>query len=208
MGKAQRALRCSLNLGKMMGKALRAFDIRRHRMCGVDVGQTGRRTKRLGAEVFPASVGGEMMRFAVEWLMVVGLAAGFAIAARAEEVDIGKAEFQSSCASCHGADAKGNGPVSGQLKTTPSDLTMLARNNSGVFPTNAVYETVYGSKSVPAHGTREMPIWGERFNPIINLPHAVDPYYWQKAGPQQNPEVVVRTRILAVIDYLNRIQQK
>lgn len=149
-----------------------------------------------------------MMRSAVEWLIIAGLAASVATAAKAEEVDIGKAEFQSSCASCHGADAKGRGPVSGQLKTAPSDLTMLAKNNNGVFPTNAVYETLYGSKSVPAHGTREMPIWGERFNPIVNLPHAVDSYYWQKAGPQQNPEVVVRTRILAVIDYLNRIQQK
>jgi mono/diheme cytochrome c family protein len=149
-----------------------------------------------------------MMRSAVERLIIAGLAAGLAASAQAEDVDIGKAEFQSSCASCHGADAKGNGPVSGQLKTRPSDLTLLTRTNNGVFPTNAVYETIYGSKSVPAHGTRDMPIWGERFNPIVNLPHAVDPYYWQKAGPQQNPEVVVRTRILAVIDYLNRIQQK
>jgi hypothetical protein len=53
-----------------------------------------------------------------------------------------------------------------------------------------------------------MPIWGERFNPIINLPHTVDPYYWRMAGPEKSPEVVVRTRILAVIDYLSRIQQK
>ena len=149
-----------------------------------------------------------MMRSAVECLIIAGLAAGFAASAHAEDVDIGKADFQSSCASCHGPQAKGNGPVSGQLKTPPSDLTMLAKNNNGVFPTNAVYETIYGSKSVPAHGTREMPIWGERFNPIVNLPHAVDSYYWQKARPQQDPEVVVRTRILAVIDYLNRIQQK
>ncbi len=119
-----------------------------------------------------------MMRSAVECLIIaglgVGLAAGFAASAQAEEVDIGKAEFQSSCASCHGADGKGKGPVSGQLKTAPSDLTMLTKTNNGVFPTNAVYETIYGSKSVPAHGTREMPIWGERFNPIVNLPHAVD----------------------------------
>jgi hypothetical protein len=54
----------------------------------------------------------------------------------------------------------------------------------------------------------EKPIWGERFNPIINLPHYVDPSYWKMAGPQNAPEVVVRTRILAVIDYLSRIQQK
>ena len=85
---------------------------------------------------------------------------------------------------------------------------MLAKNNNGVFPTNAVYETINGLKSIPAHGTREMPIWGERFNPIINLPHYVDPSYWQKAGPEQSPEVVVRKRILSVVDYLGRIQQK
>jgi mono/diheme cytochrome c family protein len=143
-----------------------------------------------------------------KWLMTACLAAGLAAAARAESIDIGKAEFQSSCASCHGADAKGRGPVSDQLRTPSPDLTLLTRNNNGVFPTNAVYETIDGSKTVPAHGSREMPIWGDRFNPIIGLPHSVDPSYWKMAGPEQSPEVVVRTRILAVIDYLSRVQQK
>jgi mono/diheme cytochrome c family protein len=149
-----------------------------------------------------------MITGSLKWLTIAGVAAGFASAAEAQPSDIGKSEFLSSCASCHGADGKGKGPVSEQLKVSPSDLTMLAKNNNGVFPTNAVYETIHGSKAVPAHGTREMPIWGERFNPIINLPHAVDPFYWRLAGPENSPEVVVRTRILAVIDYLNRIQQK
>ena len=139
---------------------------------------------------------------------MTSLTAGFAAVAQAEDVDIGKSEFQSSCASCHGTDAKGKGPVSDQLKIPPPDLTMLAKNNNGVFPTNAVYETIYGSKTIPAHGSREMPIWGERFNPVVSLPHFVDPSYWQKAGPGQSPEVVVRTRIIAVIDYVNRIEQK
>jgi len=149
-----------------------------------------------------------MMKCGVKWLIITGLTAGFAAAAQAEDFDIGKSEFQSSCASCHGADAKGKGPVSDQLKIPPPDLTMLAKNNNGVFPTNALYETIYGSKTIPAHGTREMPIWGERFNPIVDLPHNVDPFYWKMAGPERSPEVVVRTRILAVIDYLNRVQQK
>ena len=48
-----------------------------------------------------------MMKREVRWLILVGLATGFAAAAQAEEFDIGKSEFQSSCASCHGADAKG-----------------------------------------------------------------------------------------------------
>ena len=149
-----------------------------------------------------------MIKREVKWLIVASLAIGFAAAVQAEDFDIGKAEFQSSCASCHGADAKGKGPVSDQLKIPPADLTILARNNNGVFPTKAVYETVNGLKTIPAHGVREMPIWGERFNPIVNLPHEVDPFYWKMAGPERSPEVVVRTRILAVIDFLNRVQQK
>ena len=149
-----------------------------------------------------------MVSFGGKCLVMAGLTAGFAAAAQAEDLDMGRSEFQSSCASCHGADARGKGPVSHQLKIPPPDLTMLAKNNNGVFPTNAVYETVEGLKTIPAHGTREMPIWGERFNPVVNLPHYVDPYYWKMAGPEQSPEVVVRKRILAVIDYLSRIQQE
>jgi mono/diheme cytochrome c family protein len=141
-------------------------------------------------------------------LMIASLAAVLAAAAKAEGFDAGKAEFQSSCASCHGADGKGKGPVSEQLKVPPPDLTILAQKNNGVFPTNALYETIYGSKPIPAHGTREMPIWGERFNPIMNLPHIVDPAYDALDPSRELREVVVRTRILAVIDYLNRIQQK
>ena len=149
-----------------------------------------------------------MIKCHVKWLIIISLTADFAAAAQGQDFDIGKSEFQSSCASCHGADAKGKGPISEQLKTPPPDLTMLAKSNNGVFPTNSIYEILYGLKTMPTHGTREMPIWGERFNPIINLPHYVDPSYWKSAGPQQSPEVVVRTRILAVIDYLNRVQQK
>jgi mono/diheme cytochrome c family protein len=149
-----------------------------------------------------------MIKCGVQWLIITSLTAGFAAAAQAEEFDIGKWEFQSSCASCHGTDGKGKGPVSEQLKVPPPDLTMLAKKNNGVFPTNAVYETIDGLQTMPAHGSREMPIWGFRFNPIIAPPHNVDPTYWKVLGPQQSPEVIVRTRILAVIDYLNRIQQK
>ena len=52
----------------------------------------------------------------LKWLMIAGVAVGIAGAAQAEDVDIGKSEFQSSCASCHGTDGKGKGPVSEQLK--------------------------------------------------------------------------------------------
>ena len=106
-----------------------------------------------------------MITSCLKWLMIATLTAGFAAAAQAEDVDIGKSEFQSSCASCHGTDGKGNGPVSEQLKVPPPDLTMLAKKNGGVFPTNAAYEIIYGLKTLPAHGTRDMPIWGYQFTP-------------------------------------------
>lgn len=149
-----------------------------------------------------------MIAGSLRWLMVGSLAAVFATAVQAEDIDVGKAEFLSSCASCHGLDGKGKGPVSQQLKVSPADLTILAKNNGGVFPTNAVYETIYGSKTVSGHGSREMPIWGERFNPVMSLPHTVDPTYDALDPSRELREVVVRTRILAVMDYLNRIQQK
>ncbi len=149
-----------------------------------------------------------MITGCLKWLMIASFAGAFAAAAQAEDVDVGKAEFQASCASCHGADGKGKGPVSGQLKVPPADLTLLARNNNGVFPTNAVYETIYGSKTIAAHGNREMPIWGERFNPTMNYPHIIDPAYDALYPSRGSRDVVVRTRILAVVDYLSRIQQK
>ena len=149
-----------------------------------------------------------MMTSGLKWLTIASFAAGLAAAAQAEDFDVGKSEFQSSCASCHGADGKGKGPVSEQLKVPPSDLTMLAKKNNGIFPTNAVYETIYGSKTIPAHGTREMPIWGERFNPTMKYPHIIDPAYDALDPSRELREVVVRTRILAVIDCLSRIQQK
>ena len=153
--------------------------------------------------------GQDMMTSCLKWLMVAGVTAVFAAAAaRAENIDAGKAEFQSSCASCHGADGKGKGPVSEQLKVAPADLTILAKKNNGVFPTNAVYETIYGSKTISAHGTREMPIWGDRFNPTMNYPHIIDPTYDALDPSKGLRDVVVRTRILAIVDYLSRIQQK
>ena len=125
----------------------------------------------------------------------------------AEVLDPGKAEYHSSCASCHGSEGKGTGPVSTGLKVPPPDLTVLAKKNNGVFPFNSVYEIIDGRKTVVAHGTRDMPIWGDRYAP--------EPSKGLIPRPSENilslfydPEAVVRMRILAVIDYLNRIQEK
>ncbi len=125
----------------------------------------------------------------------------------AEELDPGKAEYQSSCGPCHGSDGKGNGPVSIELKVPPPDLTVLAKKNNGVLPFNSVYEIIDGRKTVIAHGTRDMPIWGDWYAPEPN--RALIPRPSENAYSMvYDPELIVRMRILAVIDYLNRIQEK
>jgi mono/diheme cytochrome c family protein len=77
---------------------------------------------------------------------------------------IGKDSFEAYCATCHGADARGNGPIARALKAAPADLTMLASRNRGVFPRDQVKGVLTGSaRTVPAHGTTEMPVWGPLF---------------------------------------------
>jgi mono/diheme cytochrome c family protein len=69
--------------------------------------------------------------------------------------------FANDCATCHGPDGRGNGPVAAVLKITPTDLTTLAKDGS--YPYARVYRAIDGRDLPLAHGTREMPIWGDRY---------------------------------------------
>jgi mono/diheme cytochrome c family protein len=74
-----------------------------------------------------------------------------------------KKEFQSLCAPCHGVAGRGNGPVAASLTTPPADLTRISQRNGGRFPKALVFVTVVGVERPAAHGTREMPVWGDIF---------------------------------------------
>jgi len=114
---------------------------------------------------------------------------GFNTASHAEDINAGKLDYQSTCASCHGKTGKGDGPLVPDLKTRPPDLTMLAKKNDGVFPTEVLYRIIDGRKTIRAHGTYDMPVWGSLF---------------QRSGTED----AVRQRISGLIDYLKSIQVK
>jgi mono/diheme cytochrome c family protein len=78
----------------------------------------------------------------------------------------GKETFLKYCASCHGEDAKGNGPASIALKPSPSDLTTLARRYEGKFPSGYVGALVKFGRNLAAHGSDDMPVWGSRFKDL------------------------------------------
>jgi mono/diheme cytochrome c family protein len=105
---------------------------------------------------------------------------------------VGHDLFKFYCATCHGRDGRGAGPVAQSLKIPPPDLTRLARRNNGTFPRTRVEQFVANGGDVltPAHGSADMPVWGPVFL-------GLDP-----------SDMRAKTRITNLVDYLASIQVK
>ncbi|MBZ5504334.1 MAG: cytochrome c [Acidobacteriia bacterium] len=75
--------------------------------------------------------------------------------------------YRAHCASCHGLDGTGNGPVAPALSTKMPDLTTMTQRSRGVFPLKRITKIVMGDQAdILAHGSREMPIWGPIFHQV------------------------------------------
>ncbi len=107
----------------------------------------------------------------------------------------GGVEFERSCAICHGFNGKGKGVMSDSLTKQPSDLTVLSKNNNGHFPFTEIYQMIEGSQSVGVHGSREMPVWGDRYRKEAEK-YGADEYLYS------------RGLILELLVYLMAIQEK
>ncbi len=81
----------------------------------------------------------------------------------------GKELFEAYCASCHGRDLKGQGPVAASLKNPVPDLTTLTKRGKGKFPAADLEKMILGEAEFRlVHGTREMPVWGPVFHRVEN----------------------------------------
>jgi mono/diheme cytochrome c family protein len=121
--------------------------------------------------------------------------------------DLGKREYESNCAVCHGATARGDGPYMRFMAFKArgvSDLTEIAKRNGGTFPFQKVYESIDGTQELEAHGPRDMPIWGKDYLRQAREAYR-DEHYMMTP---YDPELYTRTRILALTDYLARLQVK
>ncbi|HEV2200292.1 MAG TPA: c-type cytochrome [Bryobacteraceae bacterium] len=75
--------------------------------------------------------------------------------------------FHAYCASCHGMDAKGGGPMAASLKIAPADLTRISARNGGVFPKMRVERIISGEEQpASGHGSSAMPVWGPIFSQV------------------------------------------
>ncbi|MEO8063510.1 MAG: cytochrome c [Pseudomonadota bacterium] len=75
----------------------------------------------------------------------------------------GQALFQSYCASCHGANGRGTGPVAQFITVPVPDLTRISERRGGKFPEDEIFRIVDGQAPIAAHGPRHMPVWGYEF---------------------------------------------
>ena len=102
----------------------------------------------------------------------------------------GSVSFKTYCATCHGADAKGAGPMTDNLRVRPPDLTLIAKRNDGRFPADTVRRIIDGRSPVKGHGGPEMPVWGDAF----------------RSSSDAYSEAKVAEKIVGLVEYLRSIQ--
>lgn len=113
-------------------------------------------------------------------------------------VELGKADFRTYCAACHGVSAVGDGTVAEFMTISAANLTRLSWKNAGMFPRQKVIEVIDGRAEVRVHGLRDMPVWGDWFNT-------------EAVGPGMDAttrEEIVRVRINSLADYIETLQVK
>lgn len=127
------------------------------------------------------------------WLLLAGSATS---AGEPDPVlaDMGRVYFARHCAACHGADARGDGPAAEALRKRPADLTRIAERRDGRFPEGEIAQFIDGRLAVPAHGAREMPVWGERFAEAVPDPGLGDE--------------IARGKLLMLVEYLKTVQRR
>jgi mono/diheme cytochrome c family protein len=117
--------------------------------------------------------------------------------AQAQETEViagGDLEYQNHCAICHGVDGKGRGIMNKFLTIQPADLTQVSKKNADRFPFWQVYRVIDGREEIRGHGTREMPIWGARFQA-------------EAKGSDPGSRAQAAGRILSLVFYLQHIQE-
>jgi mono/diheme cytochrome c family protein len=125
-------------------------------------------------------------------LVVVGTA-GLAAAALAPVIssESGSTLYRSYCASCHGTSARGDGPLAGNLRVAPADLTRIAKRNHGTYDAAKVRRAIDGRDAREIHGGTDMPVWGDAF---------------KRAGEGYD-EAKVKERINALVDHIATLQE-
>ena len=116
--------------------------------------------------------------------------------AMAQDADAGAAVYARHCATCHGLEGKGGGPMAPILLLQPTDLTQLSAKNGGAFPTTRVVMRIDGRDPLVAHGS-PMPVYGDFFDTVQAVP--------LRAGTGQT--IMASVPVADLVSYLESLQQ-
>ena len=106
---------------------------------------------------------------------------------------LGETYFHQYCSACHGIDATGNGPVAASLTKPPANLRTIAKRRQGKFPSQEIEQMIDGRGDISAHGSRDMPVWGNVFA--------------EKVGGGSLGEELRTGYITALVEFLKSIQE-
>ena len=110
--------------------------------------------------------------------------------AQTDQAPTGAYLFRTYCASCHGANAQGDGPLAASMRRKPANLTEILKRNAGTFPSDKVFRIIDGRTKVPGHGGPDMPVWGDVFARSV----------------ENGDPAAVKARIEALVAFLETIQ--
>jgi len=80
--------------------------------------------------------------------------------------DGGAELYRRYCAPCHGISGRGDGPAAEALCPKPADLT------ASTLAVSELMRHIDGRRTVRAHGSAAMPVWGEVFEAsLAGEPH-------------------------------------
>ncbi len=143
------------------------------------------------------------------WLLALAVATSPAMADD-QVSESAKADYIAYCASCHGVDGTGNGPLADTLKVRPTDLTVISKKNDGRFPYTLLRKTIEGKELglARAHGPREMPVWGPVFSQTPEGPVSGGGGSGFYSGSfTQCVNLAAKVRVMNIVDYIESIQK-
>ncbi len=71
--------------------------------------------------------------------------------------------FAEHCATCHGSEGIGNGPMASVLTVRPADLTMITARSKGSFPAARVVEVIRYGGNVPGPRVTQQCLSGDAY---------------------------------------------
>jgi mono/diheme cytochrome c family protein len=127
------------------------------------------------------------------WVVILGLVLMGQSPGYAAGASQGKEMYLQYCSSCHGQDGRGEGSVSEFLKVKVPDLTLLKKNNKGVYPMDQVISAIDGRRKSRLHGDPKMPVWGESFS--------------REGKDPKSAEATAALKVKAIAEYVATLQR-